>query len=310
MICGNYSEVLPRIYIKYTLFVVIAFLCSCQTNQSIPPENSIVSEAGSPQSPVSETQDKKKEEKLVTVEAAEPAVKTINSGKESKKFSHEELHSISPDVLKRLQGYWLPLQFFQEIDKHKSLLTVALFPPLGSISIEDEEVLVVLPDGSKHTAMISGKPAELLFVIKDGTYHFELKGNDLVWTVGKEKVTYRRTKNLEDTFTTLMNGSMMSGTYFSMLTRTLIVFHNDGRVSGMGGRYTNYRFPQNQRELERSGRTFDVIYLYHKKRPSAGRWYALVYDDRSAVKVIARIREYEDKWYLSSNAYMLRTHDF
>ena len=234
----------------------------------------------------------------------------IGSGKESKEFKHKEPVSIPAKMLRKLDGEWLPTAFFQEVEKKKSLLSISLFPPVPGILIKDGKVDILSAAGKKNSAIVSGKQNELQLTTKEDTYHFSLRGNELVWTAGRQKISYRRVKNNNRSFNTLVNNAMIAGTYFSMLTRTLITFKADGSITGMGSRYTNYRFPENQKELQRANGQFDLIFLYHKKRPSAGRWFALVWDERSKVRVIARVREIGNALQLSSNVYMLKNHGY
>lgn len=324
----QYSSWQVRIFDRVFLTSLFILLVSCGTTKNTIPTNfetteidvTVVESTSDPSKQSKEPSLPKEDLQADSVKQDKPEIakkikepevpKTIDSGRESKRFPHQQINSVAPQLLEKLAGYWLPLQFFQEIEKKGSLLDVPLFPPVGSIRVEGEEVQLILPNGKEHKATISGKPADLLFVTDTETYHFALRGGELVWSAGNRKISYRRSKNLEITFTSLMNEAIMSGTYFSMLTRTLIAFYDDGRVAGMGKKYTNYRFPQNQEELERSSRSFDIIYLYNKSRPKAGAWYALVLDSRNDVKVIARIREFEDRWILSNNAYMLKPHNY
>ncbi len=289
---------------RFLLFSCLWICFSCQsTKVSVSWEEEIAAQA------VIEEQEEPKHKKIKEPKKELPEGH-ISSGKESKKFPHKEPVSIAPKMLRKLDGEWLPTSFLQEVEKKKSLLSITLFPPVAGILIKDGKVDILSTSGKKISAIVSGKQNDLQLTTKENTYHFSLRGNELVWTAGKQKVSYKRVKNNHHSFRTLVNNSIIAGTYFSMLTRTLITFKADGSITGMGGRYTNYRFAENQKELERSGGQFDLIFLYHRKRPSAGRWFALVWDERNKVRVIARIREVGHAVQLSSNAYMLMSHDY
>ncbi|MGL4524096.1 MAG: hypothetical protein ACRCVN_01050 [Spirochaetia bacterium] len=318
--------------IIYQVFLILLVACSsiqrAVIEQSPAPQPSLVvppelrQEEPTPSPPAKKKKSvPKSEEKETTLEVMRD-LETRQGASDSQIFPSSKERALTSDVktgevsdalLAKMEGRWLPVGFLRDVQKKSSMLDVGFFPPVAAIEIFKGELTVTLTNGREAPATLGMKKkvGEVNVRVGQRTFNFIFRGNEFVWDMGqrRDNIAYRKPRDPEDTYERMLNEAMIAGKYYSMLTRTSIIFYDDGKIAGMGKRYNRYRFAQSQQELDRSNLRFDLIFLYHSQNPSAGKWFAIVPDERNQTTVLANIRERENQWHLSNTAYMLKPAD-